>query len=71
MTVIELLELLSDLPEDAQVMLASQPAWPFEYSLGEPVVVEYDDGVPTVYLPEGTQTRYLPSAAARELGWRE
>jgi len=70
MTVIELLEALSDLPEDAQVMLASQPAWPFEYSLGDPVVVDVE-GEPLVYLPEGTQTRYLPGAAARELGWRE
>ena len=68
MKVIELLEALSDLPEDAEVMLASQPAWPFEYTLGEPVVVEYDDGAPTVYLPEGQQVRYLPGAAARELG---
>ena len=47
MTVIELLEALSDLPEDAEIMLASQPAWPFEYTLGEPVVV----GTTTVHRP--------------------
>lgn len=70
MKVIELLEALSECPEDAEVLLASQPAWPFEYTLGEPVVVEVD-GLPAVYLPEGTQTRYLPGEVARELGWRE
>lgn len=71
MTVLELLEALSDLPEDAEVMLAAQPAWPFEYTLGEPVIVELDDSTSTVYLPEGKQTGYLPGAAARELGWHE
>lgn len=78
MTVGELLEALSELPEDAPVLLASQPAWPFEYTLGEPVLVEellvegYNDDTagPAVYLPEGQQTRYLPGVVARELGWR-
>jgi hypothetical protein len=33
MTVGELLELLEDFPEDAEVRLAHQPSWPFEYSI--------------------------------------
>ena len=34
MTVLELLEALSDYPEEAEVRLAQQPAWPFEWGLG-------------------------------------
>jgi hypothetical protein len=36
MTVGELLELLEDFPEDAEVRLAHQPSWPFEYSIERP-----------------------------------
>jgi hypothetical protein len=65
-TVLELLEALSDYPEEAEVRLAQQPAWPFEWGLGaEPVLVA---GV--VYIPEGEQLGYLPGAVAKELGWR-
>ena len=40
MKVSELLELLEDMPEDAEVRLAHQPSWPFEYSIDQ--VVEVD-----------------------------
>ena len=34
MTVQELMEMLEDMPQDAEVRLAMQPNWPFEYSIG-------------------------------------
>lgn len=39
MTVAELIEILQDLPEDAEVRMAQQPNWPFEYSIREAVYV--------------------------------
>jgi hypothetical protein len=33
MKVIELKEALEGIPDDAEVRLAMQPSWPFEYSL--------------------------------------
>ena len=33
MTVSELMEILESQPQDAQVRLASQPSWPFEYNI--------------------------------------
>ncbi len=70
LTLGELLELAEGMPEDTPVRMAQQPAWPFEYSIGEPVVVDTEDG-PVLYLPERQQTRYLPGEVAAELGWRE
>ncbi len=63
-----LLELVEGLDHDIPVRLAIQPAWPFEYTVGEPVVVDTEDG-PVVYLPERTQTGYLGGHVAAELGW--
>lgn len=37
MTVFELIELLQDLPEDAEVRFAQQPSYPFEYSISNVV----------------------------------
>lgn len=65
MNVIELIEALSEFPEDAEVRLATQPAWPFEHSVGQPVFV-YDG---TVYIPEAAQLGYLSGSAKSELGW--
>ena len=39
MKVAELMEMLEGLPEDAEVRLAQQPNWPFEYSLADAVLV--------------------------------
>jgi hypothetical protein len=82
MTVAELIEALSDMPEDAEVRFATQPSWPFEYSIREPVLVDLasdpDDedrrtdeplDEPVVYIPEGAQLAYLPGAARDEIGW--
>jgi hypothetical protein len=83
MKVGQLIEMLEQMPEDAEVMLAQQPSWPFEYSLGDVVMVGPDadnqlddddeDDRPDeniVYLVEGSQTRYLPGFACNAVGWR-
>ncbi len=83
-TVEELMDRLSEMPPEAEVRLAHQPSWPFEYSVDgwNPVVaVESggDDGEgpragsgqgeTVVYLVEGTQLGYLPGDAAEACGW--
>ena len=72
MTVRELIEELKYMDEDATVRFASQPSWPFEYSIYGVVqtTVNYnDDERDIVYLEEGRQVGYLPSEAKEELGW--
>ena len=72
MRVSELLELLQTIAdeypdEDPEVRLAMQPQWAFEYSLRSvaPVYLEDHHGgaFPVVYISEGEQLGYLPSAA--------
>lgn len=70
MTVEELIAELERLPADAEVRLAMQPAWPFEYAIGavtEPVPLKGEGEA--VYLTEGRQLGYLPEEAAAEIGW--
>ena len=72
MTVRELIEELRLMDQDATVRFASQPNWPFEYSIYGVVqtTVNYnDDERDIVYLEEGRQVGYLPSEAKEELGW--
>ena len=85
MVVKELIEMLEGMDQDAVVLFASQPAWPFEYSIRDVVEVyppdedEADEDAelpdlgdePTsvVYLVEGTQLGYLPGHVASEIGW--
>ena len=78
MTVEELIERLRLFDQDAKVRFASQPSWPFEYSINSVVqaAVKTDettnDGYETeevVYLEEGRQIGYLPGEAKDELGW--
>ena len=79
MTVRELIEELRLFDQEAQVRFASQPSWPFEYSINGVVQAVVDkpdkhtyDGYETedvVYLEEGRQIGYLPSGAKEELGW--
>jgi hypothetical protein len=72
MTVEQLLEELEGCDPDAEVRIAQQPAWPFEYALDHNqavVTVELDPGQPVVYLVEGQQLGYLPGQAADQLGW--
>ncbi len=74
LTVSQLIEELEELDPDAEVRLATQPSWPFEWHLsttepGPAMQVTLDDQ-PVVYLVEGEQLGYLPDTVCRELGWR-
>ena len=72
MTVRELIEELKYMDEDATVRFASQPSWPFEYSIYGVIqtTVNYNDNErDIVYLEEGRQVGYLPEEAKDELGW--
>jgi hypothetical protein len=71
-TVSDLLEELEQFDPDAEVRLATQPSWPFEWSLSntDPAVEVDLDGQPVVYLVEGTQLGYLPAAVRDQLGWQ-
>jgi hypothetical protein len=76
----ELIEDLEDLAEefgdDAEVRLAQQPRWAFEYSLGRiagtkgrPAKGNREATPACIYLGEGSQLGYLPQAAAVALDW--
>jgi hypothetical protein len=70
-TVTDLLQAFEACDPDAEVRLASQPAWPFEYAIDQSnvaVEVELDD-TPVVYLDEGAQLGYLPEPVRHQLGW--
>jgi len=73
MTVRELIEELRLMDQDATVRFASQPSWPFEYSIYGVVQTTVRDNEDNerdmVYLEEGRQVGYLPSEAKEELGW--
>ncbi len=71
MTVAELIEMLQDCHnQEAEVRLAEQPNYPFEYSLSDQVG-EYTDGDNDdyVYLVEGRQLAYLPGEVRDIIGW--
>ena len=68
MTVGELIQELKYMDEDAKVRFASQPSWPFEYSIYGVVQTTVKDQ-DMVYLEEGRQVGYLPKEAKEELGW--
>ena len=58
--------------EGATVRFASQPSWPFEYSINgvvQTVVDNRGNEEDIVYLEEGRQVGYLPKEAKDELGW--
>ena len=85
MVVKELIEMLEGMDQDAVVLFASQPAWPFEYSIRDVVEVYPpnedeagrhaelpdfgDEPTSVVYLVEGTQLGYLPRHVKSEIGW--
>ncbi len=73
MTVGELIHELKYMDEGATVRFASQPSWPFEYSIYGVVQTTVKDSRDNeediVYLEEGRQVGYLPKEAKDELGW--
>ena len=68
MTVSELKEILEYYDDDMEVRFASQPNWPFEYSILDAVMVHVDEE-DVIYLEEGQQLGYLSREAKEELGW--
>tara|TARA_B100001540_G_scaffold177414_1_gene156560 strand:+ start:29 stop:247 length:219 start_codon:yes stop_codon:yes gene_type:complete len=72
MTVGELINELKYMDEGATVRFASQPSWPFEYSINgvvQTIVDNKGNEEDIVYLEEGRQVGYLPKEAKDELGW--
>tara|TARA_B100000427_G_scaffold206627_1_gene172008 strand:+ start:4156 stop:4374 length:219 start_codon:yes stop_codon:yes gene_type:complete len=72
MTVGELINELKYMDEGATVRFASQPSWPFEYSINgvvQTIVDNRGNEEDIVYLEEGRQVGYLPKEAKDELGW--
>jgi hypothetical protein len=73
LTVSGLIDELEDCDPEAEVRLATQPSWPFEWSLSNrepgPVLQVDLEGQPIVYLVEGEQFGHLPGSVAEELGW--
>lgn len=79
-TLRDLIEQLEDIAEehgdDTCVRLAMQPSWPFEYSIGDVVVVKQRERrdcskrTAVCYIGEGQQLAYLSGAAATALDWR-
>ena len=72
MTVEELIEELKFYDGELEVRFASQPSWPFEYSINgviQTTVQHRDEEQDIVYLEEGRQLGYLPKEAKEELGW--
>ena len=69
-TVTDLRQALEACDPDAEVRLASQPAWPFEYAIDSTnPAVEVEGDTPVVYLGEGAQLGYLPEPVRHQLGW--
>ena len=75
MNLIELKELVDEAvefvgereAENVEVRYASQPSWPFEYSIENDFVASDDNTV--FYLVENTQIGYLPSEIKYDIGW--
>jgi|TARA_R110000787_G_scaffold51123_1_gene121311 hypothetical protein len=74
MVVEELIEMLQGCNPEAEIRFASQPSWPFEYSINDAVEVEIENNrtgqsQDVVFLEEGSQLGYLPSEAKNQLMW--
>jgi hypothetical protein len=74
MTVRQLIEELEFMNQDAEIRFASQPNWPFEYSIADIVSVDIEnrrtgEEEEVVYLAEGRQIGYLPGEAKNMLMW--
>lgn len=78
LTVQDVIDMLSDLPPDAELRVANQPNWPFENEISGVMASNFETGeegeeATVVWLGLGRQIGYLPEDAARLLkgnGWR-
>ncbi len=69
MLVAELIEMLQEMDEDAQVKFAYQPSWPMEQRVTEAVQVNIKEEN-IVYLANAFGgNNYLLQEACEELGW--
>jgi len=64
MTVEELIQELEYFDRNLEISFASQPSWPFEYSVSG--VIESGG---KVWLVEGSQLGYLPKSVNDDIGW--
>ena len=76
MTVDELIELLSEIPGDTEVRIASQPSWPVEHEIAGihlrgPVCDMEDAPPPCCFIIEGDQLGYLDAHVSKAIGWRK
>ena len=55
--------------ENVDVRFASQPNWPFEYSITNMTHVQDEEGNLAVYMEEGSQLGYLDENAKEAIGW--
>ncbi len=74
MTVADLIAELEFMNPEAEVRFASQPSWPYEYSINSVQEVQIDDEEAdepdtVIFLEEGRQLGYLPAEAIFQLGW--
>lgn len=81
MTVSELKQLLEDCDDDAEVRLAHQPSWPFEYSCrnvadGNELLRDYADGLDpeeaeeqAATLSQGTDTNVVYIFEGAQIGY--
>jgi hypothetical protein len=67
----DLIQELEACDPDAEVRLAHQPGWPFEYAIdpGTAAVKVDLDRTSLVDLAHGAQLGYLPEPVRHQLGW--
>jgi hypothetical protein len=77
MNVGDLKQILEDYDDDIEIRFASQPAYPFEYSIEDVYLVDMDNLVnedkeesdSVLYLVEGNQLGYLSGKVRECIGW--
>lgn len=67
MTKQDLIEMLEDVEDDAEVMIAYQPNWPMETRTMYGVFTS-EDGK-RVYIAQAGDNTYLDGGVAEQLGW--
>jgi hypothetical protein len=65
----DLVDQTSELEDNVEVKFASQPSWPFEYSINDYHVIDRENGDQEIFFEEGTQLGYLPGEVKDEICW--